>query len=58
MKRVLYIFLPSKPFSMLLQISQENHIFLKILNSDLQAIEVWFTGQNKQPLVNNFNYSN
>ena len=39
-----------KPFSSSLEISPKNHIFKKIFNSGFQAIEVWFTDQNGQPL--------
>ena len=48
--RVLYTFVPNKPFASLLEISPKNHIFLKTFNSEFQAIEVWFTDQNSQPL--------
>ena len=48
--RVLYTFVPSKPFGSLLEISPTNHIFLKLFNSEFQDIEVWFTDQNSQPL--------
>ena len=48
--RVLYTFVPKKPFGNLLEISSINHIFLKTFNSEFQAIEVWFTDQNSQPL--------
>ena len=48
--RVLYTFVPNKPFGSLLEISPTNHIFLKIFNSEFQDIEVWFTDQNSQPL--------
>ena len=41
--RVLYKFVPNKPFGSLLEISPENQIFLKTFNSEFQAIEVWFT---------------
>ena len=41
--RVLYTFDPNKPFGSLLEIFPKNHIFLKTLNSEFQAIEVWFT---------------
>ena len=30
--------------------SPKNQIFLKIFSSEFQAIEVWFTLQNSQPL--------
>ena len=48
--RVLYLFVANKPFGSLLEISPKNHIFVKIFNSEFQAIEVWFTDQNSQPL--------
>ena len=41
--RVLYTFVPNKPFGSLLEIS---HIFLKTLNSEYDEIKVWFTDQN------------
>ena len=43
--RVLYIFVPDKPFGSLLEISPKNHIFLKTFNSEFQDIRVWFTDQ-------------
>ena len=48
--RVLYTFVPSKPFGSLLEISPTNHIFLKTFNSEYNEIEVWFTDQNSKPL--------
>ena len=48
--RVLYAFVPNKPFGSLLEISPTNHIFLKKFNSDYDKINVWFTDQNSQPL--------
>ena len=48
--RVLYTFVPNKPFGSLLKISLTNHIFLKTSNSYFQDIEVWFAGQNSKPL--------
>ena len=47
--RVLYTFVPNKPFGSLLEISPTNHIFLKTFNSNI-LIKVWFTDQNSQPL--------
>ena len=44
--RVLYTFVPNKPFGSLLEISQMNHNFLKTFNSEYPEIEVWFTDQN------------
>ena len=48
--RVLYMFLPNKPFGSLLEIPPTNHIFLKTFNSEYDEIKVWFTDQNIQPL--------
>ena len=48
--RVLYTFVPDKPFGSLLEISPTNHIFLKTFNSKNDKIIVWFTDQNSQPL--------
>ena len=48
--RILYTFVPNKPFGGLLEISPTNHIFLKTFNSEFQEIKVWFTDQNSKPL--------
>ena len=48
--RVLYMFVPNKPFGSLLEISPKNHIFLKTFNSQYDEIKVWFTDENSQPL--------
>ena len=48
--RVLYTFVPNKPFGSLLEISLTNDIFLKTFNSEYDEIKVWFTDQNSQPL--------
>ena len=48
--RVLYMFVPNKPFGSLLEISPTNHIFLKTFNSEYDEIKVCFTDQNSQPL--------
>ena len=48
--KVLYTFVPNKPFGSLLEISPTNHIFLKTFNSEYDEIKVWFTDQNSQPL--------
>ena len=48
--KVLYTFLPNKPFGSLLEISPKNRIFLKTFDSDFPYIEVWFTDKNSQPL--------
>ena len=43
--RMLYTFVPNKPFGSLLEISPTNHIFLKRFNSEFQEIKIWFTDQ-------------
>ena len=48
--RVLYTFVPNKPFGSLLEISPTNHIFLKTCNSEYPNIKFWFTDQNGQIL--------
>ena len=48
--RVLYTFVPNKPFGSLLEISPTNHIFLKTFNSDDDEIKVQSTDRNSQPL--------
>ena len=48
--RVLYTFVPNKPFGSLLKISPTNHIFLKTFNSEYDEIEVWFPNQNSKAL--------
>ena len=48
--RILYTFIPDKLLGQLLDISPKDFIFLKICNSELPYIEVWFTDQNFKPL--------
>ena len=48
--RVFYTFAPNKPYGDLLEVSSKHHIFLKTFDSEFQAIKVWFTNQNSQPL--------
>ena len=48
--RILYTFVLSKPFGILLEISPTNHIFLKIFNSEFQEIKIRFTDQTGKPL--------
>ena len=48
--RVLYTFVPNKPFGSLLEISPANHLFLKTFNSEYDKIKTWFPDQNSQPL--------
>ena len=38
--RILYTFVPSKPFGSLLEISPTNHICLKTFNSEFQEIKI------------------
>ena len=38
--RVLYTFVPNKPFGTLLEISPTNHIFLKTFNSEYVKIKI------------------
>ena len=61
-QRVLYTFVPSKPFGSLLKISPTNHIFFKIFNPKFQDLEVWFTDSQKIADIRNkrqkkFNFS-
>ena len=48
--RILNTFVPNKLFGQLLIISPKNFIFLKICNSELLCMEVWFTDQKAKPL--------
>ena len=48
--RVLYTFVLNKPFGSLFEISPENHIFFKTLNSEFQTTNIWLTDHNIQPL--------
>ena len=48
--RVLYIFVPNKPYGNLLEIFPKNHIFFKKINSKFQTMEVWLTNQNSRSL--------
>ena len=48
--RILYTFVPNKPFGSLIESSPPNHIFLKTFNSEFQEIKVWFTDQTSKPL--------
>ena len=47
--RILYTFVPNKPFGSLLEILPSNYIFLKTFNSEFQEIKVWFTDQDSRP---------
>ena len=46
--RVVYTFASNKSSSQLLDISPKNFLFLKIFDSELSYIEVWFTDQNSK----------
>ena len=48
--RILYTFVPNKPFRSLVEISPTNLIFLKTFNSEFQEIKIWFTDQISRPL--------
>ena len=48
--RILYTFVPNKPFGSLLEISPANYIFLKTFNSEFQEIKVWSTDQTSKSL--------
>ena len=48
--RVLYTFVPNKPFCSLLEIVSTNFIDLKTFNIEFSNIQAWFTNQNSQPL--------
>ena len=48
--RILYTFVPNKPFGSLLEVSSPNHIFLKTFNLEFRKFKVWFTDQNSRPL--------
>ena len=45
--RILFTFVPNKPFGSLLEISQRNHIFLKTFNSEFQEIQGMVYRSNK-----------
>ena len=48
--RILYTFVPNKPFGNSLEISSTSHIYLKTFNSEFQEIKIWFTDQTRKPL--------
>ena len=48
--RILYTFVPNKPFGRLLEISPTHNILLKTFNSEFQEIKVWFKDQSSKPL--------
>ena len=49
--RVLHTFAPNKSFGQLFDISPNNFIFLKTFNSQFSFIEVWFTDQTRDQLL-------
>ena len=49
--RLLYTFVPNKPFGSSLEIHPTNHIFSKTFNSEYDKIKRWFTDQNSQQLA-------
>ena len=49
--RILYTFVPNKPFGSLLEISPPNHILLKTFISEFQEVKVWLTDQASKLLV-------
>ena len=53
--RVLYTFVPDKPFGSLLEISPTDFIPIKTFNSEFQSIEVWFTDQNSLEIEDRIN---
>ena len=48
--RVLYTFVPNKPFSSLLETSPTNQIFLKTFDSKYSESKAWFTDQNSKSI--------
>ena len=48
--RILYIFIPNKLFSQLLDVFRKTFIFLKTFNSESSYIEAWFADQNCKSL--------
>ena len=48
--RVLYTFVPNKPFGSLLEIFPTNNIFLKTFYLEYDENKVWFTDENSQSL--------
>ena len=50
--RVLYTFVPNKPFGSLSEISPKNHIFLKTFNSEFQAVDVMSYRSKQSPIRN------
>ena len=55
--RVLYTFVPNKPFGNLLEITPTNFILLKTFNSEFETIEA-MVYRSKQSRRNKFSFSN
>ena len=47
--RIIYTFVPNKPFGSLLEVSPTNHIFFKTFNTEFQQVKIWFTDQTSKP---------
>ena len=48
--RVLFTFVPTKQYSLLISISPHSLVLLKTMNTEFSEIEVWFTDQNNNAL--------
>ena len=48
--RVLFTLVQTKQYGQLISISPKSLIFLKMMNTELSEIEVWFTDQNNNAL--------
>ena len=48
--KVLFTFVPNKPFSQLITITPHSPTMLKTTNAEFSFIEIWFTDQNNRPL--------
>ena len=48
--KVLFTFVPNKPFSQLITITPHSPTILKTTNAEFSFIEIWFTDQNNRPL--------
>ena len=48
--KVLFTFMPNKQFGQLINISPHSSTILNTTNTEFSSIEVWFTGQNSEPL--------
>ena len=48
--KVIFVFVPNKQFGQLINIAQHSLTMLGTTNTKFSFIEVWFTGQNSEPL--------